>query len=176
MIKKKLLFLALITMAPFLVFSTAGAIPSADLVYVETDIGGGWYQYDYTAYNTSDAGESLFDIGFWFDEAATFVWLNLPTGWDEGGPFMLGFEETWSTGILYDIAAGDSLSGYSFQIDYLAGDMEFDAFFDDGMGGLLYYTGVTREGDTPVIPEPSTLLLLGSGLTAIGYLRKKRKK
>jgi hypothetical protein len=171
--KKLLLLLPICIMSLFLVSSIAGAIPMADLVYVEIDIGGGWYRYDYTAYNFSDAGESLWDIGFWFDKSATFVWLSIPSGWSSVYSMVPGFEEVFSTDFIYDIAAGDSLSEFSFNTNYQAGDIVFDAYFSDAQGGFLSYRGFTRGSS---IPEPSTLLLLGSGLFALGYFIKRKNR
>ena len=46
----------------------AYAIPSAEFTYIETDIGGGIWQYDYTLFNTSDpigdAGFDLYEVFF----------------------------------------------------------------------------------------------------------------
>jgi hypothetical protein len=53
----------------------------------------------------------------------------------------------------------------------------YDGFQDSGYGkqNALYFT-VVRPGDVP-IPEPSTMLLLGSGLAGlIGYGRKRFRK
>ena len=44
-----------------------------------------------------------------------------------------------------------------------------DAGFDDG-----YYD--TGDGGSDVNPEPTTMAMLGSGLLAYGFIRRKRKK
>lgn len=55
--------------------------------------------------------------------------------------------------------------------------------FEDLYGGPYDYndlsfsfTNVATEPPTPPVPEPGTLLLLGSGLAGIAFLRKRKKK
>ena len=67
------------------------ATPMAEFSYVETDLGGGMWQYNYTLYNTSDpvadAGVDLYDVFFTFNPSAVIlVSLCLRLGLD-GGPF-----------------------------------------------------------------------------------------
>jgi hypothetical protein len=170
--KIRLLPLISITLSLFLIPSLAGAVPSADLVYFETAIEGGWYQYDYTVYNTSTAGETLWDIGFWFNEDATLEWLNAPTGWSTNPSptfFMAGFAEAWTE--TDQIPANDSLSGFRFKIDYQAGDMDFDSYYNDSTG--VSYVGVSR-----LAPEPvSSILFLSGGATLVvrSYLRRIKR-
>ena len=45
-----------------------------------------------------------------------------------------------------------------------------DAGFDDG-----YYDG-GDDGGSAVNPEPTTMAMLGSGLLAYGFIKRKRKK
>jgi hypothetical protein len=44
----------------------------------------------------------------------------------------------------------------------------------DGDGSLKIGGVFTRDGDIPDVPEPSTMLLLGGSLLALGYFRKTR--
>ena len=49
-----------------LMASIALAVPGVIVVYDETDLGGGSWQYDYTFYNTSTEGEALHEMYFYF--------------------------------------------------------------------------------------------------------------
>ena len=70
----------------FLMSSMAYAVPFAEFTYVETDLGTGMWQYDYTLTNASDpltdAGYDLYEVFFEYDFGASFSVLSLPTDWD----------------------------------------------------------------------------------------------
>jgi len=102
----------------------ARAIPIAELTYVETDLGGGIWQYDYTVTNAAgpvvDAGFNLYDVFFTFDPAVTFTVASLPPDWDAISGS--GFVDVQSLApgappVGADIAPGTSLSGFIFQFD-----------------------------------------------------------
>lgn len=164
----------------FLISSVAGATASADLTYLETALPGGWYQYDYTAANTSTNGENLWDIGFYYDTQAqgiNLTWLNLPTGWSSDEPYLQGFEEATTNPVpaTYAVSAGSSLPGFSFKTDSQVGSIYFDAYFIKGTSSLSYADGMTSGTSVPVAPEPiSSILFLSGGATlAVRRLRKR---
>lgn len=155
----------------------SSAVPSADFLYSETDLGGGLWQYNYTLFNTSDpvldAGLDVFDVTIDFSPGATFTLLSLPAGWSEIDG--AGFTETFSLNpgeppAGTDIAPGTSLNGFSFQFDYQAGDLPFLAFLtnQDGPDPIPF------NGTTSSVPEPGTLILLGSGLAGVGVFRNRQ--
>ncbi len=161
----------------FLVSSNAFATSSANIVYNETDLGGGLWQYDYTFYNTSTNNEYLYSMYLDFDREATVDWLSIPSGWSSTlwghTPADTYFLDTFSTASGYDIAAGSSLNGFSFTIDYQAGDIPYNAYFDDHQGGIYNTSGYT------VTPEPisSVLFLFGGAVFAVRrHLRKRGSK
>ena len=153
------------------------AIPSADLSYSETDLGGGTWQYDYTVYNTSDdPGYDLFEVFLTFDPLATPSPTALPSDWDfRSGA---GFFNTFSLipgapPIGSDVAPGTSLGGFSFTTDYQLGDMGFDIYlFNPTEPDPLVIYGSTG---TPV-PEPVSGLLFGTGLAGLAYARKRSSR
>ena len=164
------------------------AIPSAEFLYTETDLGGGWWQYDYTLYNTTslaDGSYNIYDVGLYFDDFYDFEGISLPSGWD-GTPAPwtdlsnTDFINAYSLNLGVppfgtDIQPDSSLSGFSFKIMHQAGDITFDVLLTlptdapdcaDTDSCNPYQSGGTTRGISPV-PEPGTLLLVGVGLTLI---------
>ena len=119
--KKKFLITAVLIMSMFVFSSMALAAPSASIWYTESDAGGGWWQYDYQVDNTSSASEYFYSMYLDFSSEVDEVGLALPTGWD--GVVWMGSNTTtsvdaYSTDPGNDLAAGNSLSGYSFKVNY----------------------------------------------------------
>jgi hypothetical protein len=172
--KRKNLFLWLLFLVGItcIVSTAAIASPGSNLLYSETELEGGFWQYDYTFYNTSDAGESLYSVYFYFTQDTSFTGTSLPTGWDgivwDGNAWTTSFADTYSTGTSYDIAAGSSLDGYSFTVDYQAGDISYDAYLSGDN---------VISGSTMVVPEPISFILFivgGTVLSGRQYFRNKK--
>jgi hypothetical protein len=153
---------------------SALAIPSADFSYVETDLGSGMWQYDYTFINTSDtvadAGFDLYDVLLYFDPLKSLMTNpSVPNGW--GWIDGAGFVEVYSLNpgeppFGTDIAPGSSLSDFVFQFDYRAGALPFDVTLwnpDDPDNPKVYSSAV---------PEPTIFLLMCAGIVGIGLVRR----
>ena len=169
---KKRKFSAVVIIAATLIISmlmfssTAIAVPSSNLWYSETDLGAGWWQYDYTFVNTSDAGENLYSVFLDFTHESNAVGLALPSGWD--GTTWMGanttpYLDTFSIDTAYDIpSAGGVLNQFNFKVDYKAGDLAYTAYYTDG--------SVTT-GTTVLAPEPISSVI---GVISMPNLLKAR--
>ncbi len=171
---KKNFLAAVILAVSMLMLSTAVfATSGASISYLETDLGSGWWQYDYTFDNTSD-DFYLYSVYLDFTQETTFVGLSVPEGWgaDAGDPTTL-YAGVFTTDPVYDIAPHTSLSGFSFKVDYRAGNLPLTAEFDDHNDNFDTITGTTA-----VAPElVSSILFLTGGVTlgVRNYMRRRQR-
>ncbi len=173
-IKKPLMLL--IVLASLIIFADMPlAAPSASIMYQETALSGGSWQYNYTFNNTSVTGEYLYKVFLDFNQIATVTGSPLPTGWFGtvwDGSHTTTYLDAMGTNSTYYIAANNSLSGFSFTSNYQAGSIPFHAEFDDGAGKLFVTSGTTA-----VVPEPiSTVLFLTGGTLLVVRNRWKRRR
>ena len=164
-----------------LIFSQAAmAATNASILYDETDIGNGYWKYDYTFANLSTNNEYLFGVQFYFGNQYDIGGTQSGGSWDLIST--TSFLGTHSSSHANDITAGDSLSGFSFTIKNQIGNLSYAAFFDDHNGNRSYNTGSTslnliETANPAVAPEPiSTVLFLTGGVTMAFRYRQKRKK
>ncbi len=169
----------------FIMFSQAAyASAKASILYDETDLGNGYWQYDYTFTNLSAGSEYLYGVQLYFD--GLYKISNASQGGAWGGSWgrlnSTSFLETHSRKLAQDISSEASLSGFSFKSNWQVGDISYAAFFDDHIGNRLYTTGTTASNNfsnAPITtaPEPvSTVLFLTGAATMSLRYRQKRKK
>lgn len=155
--------------------------PSSNALFLESDLGGGTWKYDYTLYNTSnpitDAGYDIYDFALYFNPTVTLSNILFPSNWDfisDSHSFIDWFSTLpGEPPIGADIAPGTSLNGFNFISDTRLTSLSFEALIANPTDPL---NPVLCSGITAPIPEPATMLLLGSGLFSLLGLRKKFRK
>ncbi len=178
--KVKDCIIALIAVVILLMVSSASfATPGASIVYNESEVEAGVWQYDYEFKNSSDDGEYLYSVILQFDQTLSTTGAPLPTGWNYTiweGVNSSAFLDAMSSSSGNDIAPDNSMSGFSFTVNNRIGDIQFSAEFNDHSGNFSTFSGTTAVAAV-IVPEPiSSLLFLAGGTTlaARGWLRKKR--
>jgi hypothetical protein len=157
----------------------ASATPVAGLEYLLTDAGGGLFRYDFTLRNQgdplADAGYDAYDLGLFFSPTATLVSSALPVGWDliAGIDFVDAFSLLpGASPFGSDIAAG-ALANFSFVFDNQLSNLAFQVLFSNPLDPI---NPVTFNGVATAVPEPMSLLLIGTGLGSIVVARRIRRR
>lgn len=188
MIRKRALLISTFELAFFVFFSSSVlALPMAEISYIETDLGGGNFQYEYIVANTSDPGMyedfNIYDVFFEFDPAVSLTIVSLPTDWDAfafpADPTTSGKVESletfsFSPGVPplgADIAPGSILGGFIFQFDLQLGNSPFEVLFANPE---YSFEPIPVSGTTAPVPEPATILLLASGIFGMGVFGRKK--
>lgn len=160
----------------FMLSSVALSAPSASILYQETDLGEGLWQYDYTFENTSDS-EYLYSVWLDFDTFYNITDPVLSDTWvgNWGAVSPTDYLEIHSNDFADDIAPGDLLGGFTFTVDSQIGSVPFTVYFDDHDGTRTYATGLIAAAAT-VVPEPvsSMLFIIGGGILGFRRLHKRK--
>ncbi len=157
--------------------SGAWAATGASILYQETDLGGGLWEYSYTFENTSSLDESMYKVFLGFGETSNVSGSPLPSDWIGiwAGDFATSYLVTMSLNPDTYIGAGDSMDGFVFTVDTQLGDLFWYAEFMDENGGLSYVSGNSTSG-VPVVPEPISTILFLTGGAAMAVRSRFRKR
>jgi len=160
---------------------TAVASPIASVEYVETSLGGGLFQYDYSVHNLADpatdpadAGADLYWLTLIFSPSVSLVGATTPANWDAIGGS--GFVDLFSlvpgaAPAGADIGPGQLLSGFSVLLNGQIGSSAFQALFtnvaDPFNPVISEGSTLPRPSDSTPVPEPATLVLVAWGMGSL---------
>jgi hypothetical protein len=171
--KRRFSAVAIFAISLLMISSVSLAATSANILYKETELGNGLWQYDYIFSNNSTSGDYLYSVLFSFSALTTISELTVTTGWDSSltgfMPIDNDYIDYYSTDPAYDIAAGGSLGGFSFTADGQVGSVSFTSGLDDYNGNQSLVSGTAA-----LAPEPLSSLLFLSGGAALMARRRSR--
>jgi hypothetical protein len=142
------------------------------------DLGGGSFEYEYSVTNDTLAVDIeeftiFFEVGLYENLSAT----STPADWD---PLVIQPDTAIPDDGFYDalalvsgISPSDTLGGFGVSFDWLGSGTPGAQFFE--VVDPITFAALDSGTTTPV-PEPATLLLLGSGLVSLACFRKRVKR
>jgi hypothetical protein len=186
-----------LAMALFFVVCLIQTARAAIIEYEATSLGGGLWQYDYTIYNDSQTDIYAIDLFFGFQSGPYSFGIEggpysnpapvdesfAGSGWDayywpETIISLAGIAEPELISIETldnPISFGGTLGVFSVAFNWLGdGDPASQQFrLWDADWNDFEYGWTSSPADTPVVPEPGTLVLLGTGLACLTvYFRR----
>jgi hypothetical protein len=88
--------------------------------------------------------------------------------------FFLGFTSDGGNGLATGIETAFGGLGNRFQVEQPNATIDVSMFLDLGLRNQGWTATFVSDGDATVVPEPGTLVLLGSGLIGIAGLARRR--
>jgi len=145
------------------------------ILYDLSNLGGLRWEYTYSVTNDS-LSSSIDEFTIYFNPGLydNLIVGNTPADWDplitQPDPFLVsdGFYDALA--LVTGIAPGATVSGFSVSFDWLVAGIPGSQFFEVVNPPTFV---VLDSGNTTPVPEPGTLLLLGSGLIGLIGIGKK---
>jgi hypothetical protein len=175
--------------AACLIQTVGAATIDIDINYKLTNLGGDYWQYDYTITNNTDS--ELHGFAIYFDYGYSGLSLVTdPASWEEWEPGYGVWQDNWlimfgdpfdynrgELAALSDtgIAPGGVLDGLSVSFNWLGqgipGNQLFELFDANFVSlGMVYETSPS---EIPTVPEPQTFAMLGIGIVGLAaYYRR----